>query len=293
MRKFIHPHSIFITFLFCLFFPIRAYHPLCANQARVNPDSQKHLFKLHSPPLAFVILCHVRDENDEKLWKRCYHSVREFYPNHLIVLIDDNSQLPLSGETLKNTLVIRSEYPGAGELLPYYYFLKGKWAKKIVILHDSMFLRRPFYEEELNDPIKFHWHFEIHIWDDDPLINTLLSHLKHSEKLIDYNVNKKSLWFGCFGVTSVIDLKLLQKIERKYDLAFSLIKVINCRVQRCALERIFGMIMFKEGYISKENCSNFGDIINYPTSFMNADDKTLEYLKISYPGAILKTWLGR
>lgn len=60
-----------------------------------------------------------------------------------------------------------------------------------------------------------------------------------------------------------------------------------------ALERIFAILLFKEGYVNKNNCSNFGCIYDYPNSWNQVDDHFLEQLKMTYPGAILKTWHGR
>src|SRR5688500_5116665 len=84
--------------------------------------------------IVFVILCHVRNHDDNRLWVRCYNSVREFYPETLIILIDDNSAVPISTHNLKNVTFIRSEYPGSAEILPYYYFLKYQWAEKMIFL---------------------------------------------------------------------------------------------------------------------------------------------------------------
>lgn len=241
----------------------------------------------------FVILAHVRNEEDNKLWTRCYHSVREFYPKTPIIIIDDNSALPITNQGLENTTVIRSKYPCAGELLPYYYFLKNKWADKMIFLHDSMLLRRQFTHQELNVPIKFHWYFDLHCWDDDTLINSLLSHLSYADELIDYNVNHKEAWNGCFGVASIIDLNVLEKVEKKYGLTGALKTVIKIRDQRSALERVFGIIMFKEKYVNKNNCANFGNIVQFPHYYSYINDQTVEELKQTYPGAILKTWQGR
>ena len=97
---------------------------------------EKKFFEKLDQTTVFVILAHVRNETDDRLWRKCYKSVRKFYPKIPIVIIDDNSPLPVSADTLSNTSVIRSEFPGGGELLPYYYFLKYRWAKKMVFLHD-------------------------------------------------------------------------------------------------------------------------------------------------------------
>lgn len=248
--------------------------------------------KASSDNLVFVILTHVRSENENKLWKRCHASIREFYPDTQIVIINDNSKKFFLKKKLNNTVVIKSDYPGAGELLPYYYFLKYKWASKMVFLHDSMFLKRKFSDAELDHKIKFHWCFGDHSADDDMRIDALLGKLQYSDDLISYN-HEKSLWNGCFGVTSIIDLSLLITIENKYGLTASLIDQIKCRNDRMALERIFAIVMFKEGSVTGADCSNFGSIFDYPGCWEKVGDNFLDYLKTTYPGAILKTWHGR
>lgn len=240
----------------------------------------------------FVILRHVRNENDDKLWRRCYTSIREFYLNVPIVIIDDNSKITVSDDGLDDVIIIKSEYPGAGELLPYYYFLKHKWADKMIFLHDSMLLRRPFRYFELDHPVKFHWYFDVHLWDNDVMINQLLKKMKRSLQLLEYNSQKKS-WWGCFGVASMVDLSILEEIESKYRFTHALINEIKSREGRMALERIFAILMFIEGHVTKETCSNFGNIFGFPRAWQVIDDDYLEDLKISYPGAILKTWHGR
>ena len=160
----------------------------------------------------------------------------------------------------------------------------------MIFLHDSMFLERLFTQQELQPKIKFHWHFVEHRWDDDGLINSILSFLPDSKGLIDYNVNKKSLWHGCYGIANIIDLSVLEQLESKYHLTERLVHVINSRDHRMALERVFGILLFKEGFLTKENCSNFGCIHDYPKAFYSID---LKALKESYSGAILKTWHGR
>lgn len=263
------------------------------NRKKTFSQNPNQLLTGKKTSYTFVILAHVRNEKDNELWKRCYNSIREFYPNTSIVIIDDNSALPVSNDLLHNTVVIRSEFPGAGELLPYYYFLKYKWSSRIIFLHDSMLLKRAFTQIELDHLIKFHWFFDL-CWDNNETINWLLSHLKESNDLIDYNLNHKDLWYGCYGVASIIDLKVLKHLERKYKFTSTLKDVIKVRDVRSALERVFAILLFKEGYLKKENCSNFGNITrDFPYDTVNMDDELLNKLKQDHPGAILKTWHGR
>ncbi len=59
-----------------------------------------------------------------------------------------------------------------------------------------------------------------------------------------------------------------------------------------ALQRIFAILMFKEGYVTRTDCSNFGSIFDYPKCWENFDYTYLKFLKDTYPGAFLKTWQG-
>ena len=243
--------------------------------------------------IVFVILAHVRNEEENKVWKASYQSIKNFYPSASVVVIDDHSPGITSFSDYDDITVIQSEFAGAGELLPYYYFLQHQWATKMVFLHDSMRLKRPFTPAELAPFLKFHWHFSSHQWDEQPVIESLIKHCNHAEELLHYN-KQHHLWAGCFGVSAIIDLQLLQQVEEKYQFVSSLVGVIHCRNQRCALELLFAMIMFKENLINLENCSNFGEIFAHPYAFRHMDEETIERVKRSgYKGAIIKNWWGR
>ena len=75
----------------------------------------------------FIITRHVNSETTNKYWNNCVRCIRRFYPCRKIVIIDDNSNkeflIPFANYT--NVEIVESEFPGRGELLPYYYFLKN------------------------------------------------------------------------------------------------------------------------------------------------------------------------
>ena len=97
----------------------------------------------------FVILRNIQKTSDNDLWLSCYHSIRQFYTNQIII-IDDNSTVNTVNGKLVNTEIIQSEFNGAGEILPYYYFNKEKWSDTMIFMHDSMVLHRLFTEDELD-----------------------------------------------------------------------------------------------------------------------------------------------
>ena len=239
----------------------------------------------------FVILRNIRHTKDNDLWISSYNSIRRFYTNP-IKIIDDNSRINTVNGKLVDTEIIQSEWNGAGEILPYYYFMKHKWAERMIFIHDSMFLSRPFKDTELSAPVRFHWYFVA----DERKYSTYLSTLSHSEDLIEYS-KQRSTWKGCFGATSIISLDLVQSLEKKYGIFSRLTMAIRTRPDREMFERIFGIILFYEGHVTASSCSNFGDIFQYPYAF-ESQFQTLEtasrlLLDTRYDTAIVKVWRGR
>ena len=78
--------------------------------------------------VGFIMLRHVNNDLTNQYWNHSYRCIREFYPENIIMIIDDNSNLRILKEeqNLYNVIVINSEFHGRGELLPYYYYLTNK-----------------------------------------------------------------------------------------------------------------------------------------------------------------------
>jgi hypothetical protein len=235
----------------------------------------------------FVILRNIQKASDNDLWLSAYHSIRQFYTNK-IVIIDDNSSINTVNGRLTNTEIITSEYNGAGEILPYYYFNKNKWADVMIFIHDSMVLYRPFTENELDYECVFHWHFEEK--DASVIKKTIavLSSLTKSKELEEYVQIGK--WRGCFGGAGIIDLSVVEMLEEKYKVT-KLVGYTRTRKQREIVERILGVLLSFE----KNVTSNFGDIIDYPEKFLATTLQlaTHNITQKSYNTAIIKLWRGR
>jgi len=61
------------------------------------------------------------------------------------MIIDDNSNRAFVNNrnvNMRNCDVVHSEFPGRGEILPYYYFYKKQPFSKAVVLHDSVFIQK-------------------------------------------------------------------------------------------------------------------------------------------------------
>ena len=249
----------------------------------------------------FIITRHVNSHKTNKYWNHCVKLIRTLYPFRKIVIIDDNSNYDFveSEFEYKNLEIIQSEFPRRGELLPYYYFLKHKFFQNAVIIHDSVFFHKRIDFENFNGvnvvPL---WHFNP---DKENVENTkrILRNLKNSftiEGKITGGVNilglKVDKWYGCFGVQSYINLNFLEGIEQKYSIT-NLISSVNCRADRCCLERIFGAIFFTESPKLFSRKSILGDIMKYQTWGYSYEEYIVNLKKGTIPRGVVKVWTGR
>jgi hypothetical protein len=196
---------------------------------------------LHSPPspneIGFIILRHVNNKLTNQYWNHCYDCIRKFYPEHPILIIDDNSKYEyITARTLYKTTIIKSKYPGRGELLPYYYYLHNKLFDTAVILHDSVFINK--YIDMTVDTYKIIWDFEH--GSDQIKDETIMIKLFNDTELLNFYENKQ-LWKGCFGGMSIITHAYLTFINNKYDIS-KLLDYVLVRYNRCSFERVIACL---------------------------------------------------
>ena len=229
--------------------------------------------------LGFIILRHVNSELTNQYWINCVMSIRKFYPENNIVIIDDNSNYNfINKEYLYKTIVINSEYPKRGELLPYYYYLRNKWFNNAVIIHDSTIINDPIFT--LVNSYTFIWEFE-HNWDQ---VDDELRIIECFDDLELKNFYKnKHLWKGCFGAMTIINHDYLKYVNSKYDISKMLDLILN-RYNRCSFERVIACILQKEG--RKETLlGNIHKYCPFGISFCEKDN----YKNLP----IIKYWSGR
>jgi hypothetical protein len=250
----------------------------------------------------FILTRHVTSEITNKYWNQSVKLLKTFYPNKKIIIIDDNSNQHFikSDFNYKNIEIIQSEFNGAGEMLPYYYFIKNKFFENAVILHDSVFIHKRINFEVLNGyqvlPL---WFFNS---DKENIGNTLriTNNLKNSfniqqklylnDNLLGLNHNK---WNGCFGGQSFINHKFLLHLENKYNLS-SIVHFIKNRADRCCFERIIGCIFCTESQQCCKKKALFGDIMKHQTWGEYTFDKYLNnFQNNKLPKNIIKVWTGR
>jgi len=253
----------------------------------------------------FIITRHINSEITNKYWNHSIKLLRNLYPLKKIVIIDDNSKQEFvkSDFDYKNIEIVKSEFHGRGELLPYYYFLKNKYFENAVIIHDSVFFHKRIPFELLQNvevlPI---WHF-------NPDTEDLTNRLQITSNLRNYNhiydklkVNNNLLgmsdftnsgkWYGCFGVQSYINHNFLVKINNKYKIE-NLLKVIKTRADRCCLERIMGCIFFTESKDLYKRISLLGDIFKYQKWGISFEQYINNFKKGVNEKNVMKVWTGR
>ena len=272
----------------------------------------------------FIITRHVNSQKTNEYWNRCVCFLNRFYPKRRIIIIDDNSnqEFVKGFKEYMNLEIIQSEFPGRGELLPYYYLYHHRFFPFAVIIHDSVFFHRriPFEKFSKIDAMPL-WNFNS---DTDNCTNSfrLIRNMKNKKQLYPFLAKENSkassitaapmkahqfpilgmqhknpyeerfaLWKGCFGVQCMIRTAFLTFIVDKYDM-FQLLHEVQCRTDRCCLERIFGVIFFLETKLKV--ISVFGDIIKYsPFNYTYDQYKEDYYAKKKIPHAVTKIFTGR
>ena len=236
--------------------------------------------------LGFIIIRHINSVQTNQYWIESLRCVRKWYPNHPIMIIDDNSNQELVSRDvdLTNVTVVQSEFPKRGELLPYYYFYKLKPFDKAVVIHDSVFIHSNIDFKSVKD-VSFVWSFE-HYWNEPEAELTIIRTLKNYETLEALYVSR-DYWRGCFGVMSCITHDFLCKMVDEYDM-FRLLDTIDSRDKRKCLERVFAVMCYSLADVS----ILFGDIHDSPswthgTGQHKNDFNNLQQLPI------VKIWTGR
>lgn len=235
----------------------------------------------------FIMLRHVKDENSDKHWKISYKCIKNYFPECPIVIIDDNSKQEYIDKEFQNnligTLVLNSEYPKRGELLPYYYYSRNKFFDVAIIIHDSVFINKRF--EVKVDQYKFLWHFNsdcAHIYDDE---NALIKKLENHDKIESLHKNL-DLWKGCFGCMSIINHDFLTKVNKRHNLS-NLLPFVNSRPDRMLFERVLACIF--QTYYKYESQNGSIHDITWGTTLQEAVENEDDFSDRDF----IKVWLGR
>lgn len=240
--------------------------------------------------LGFIILRHVNSIETNQYWISCYNSIRRFYNNDIII-IDDNSNYDyITNENLINCKIIQSEFPGRGELLPYYYMYKLHLFDRAIILHDST-----YFNKKINFPSNeclFLWHFDIRdpfiIYED---ILPFLNKLDNTEYLISILNDKK--WNACFGIMTIINYNILVRLEKTFNFFQNIMPCSINRFDRMMFERIFSLILHYIYPHLYNHTSLLGHILYYMKSNITFKNCNFEESKVYVDLPLVKFWSGR
>ena len=250
--------------------------------------------------IGFIIIRHVNSEITNIYWKLCVKCIRKFYPKNKIMIIDDNSNRAFVNNrnvNMRNCDVVHSEFPGRGEILPYYYFYKKQPFSKAVVLHDSVFIQKKIDIHFIkNVDINFLWNFSAEISNNVEQEVAMLSRLGFGNELVDFYHNRLN-WYGIFGIMSVISLNFCNKIFTQYNLE-SLLHMVGNRNDRMSAERVFAVVCHFEDRSLIHRGPIFGNILgSSPLRFGYSindykNDKIINNRAILNLPAI-KVWTGR
>ena len=242
--------------------------------------------------LSFIILRHVGNKNQNIYWNVCYDNIREIYKTEPIYIIDDNSKYNPTriGKKMKNTTIIKSEFPhNRGELLPYYYFHKYKFSKNTIILHDTAYIHKKI-DPKLLYTKTYHFLWDAyHDWDvnyDEPILDILKKMDNEKNNITLYN--NKDKWNVCFGGMAILNINYLNSIFDNNNYFNVLLKEINSRSRRMCFERIIAILLTKD-----KKTKSMNGIIHTDQKW---GTKITEYNKlknINTNKKMSKIWLGR
>jgi hypothetical protein len=250
----------------------------------------------------FVITRYVHSIQTNKYWNHSVKLLRILYPLKKIIIIDDNSKQEFikADYNYKNVEIIQSEYPGRGELLPFIYFLKYKWFDHAVILHDSVFIHKKILFHKITEPVVPLWHFN---YDKENIHNILRisSGLKNNYKLTKLLTENNTNMLGmpvtkdficCFGAQAYISHSFLVSLENKYAFT-NLVNLIKTKTDRCALERLMGLLFSVEHPSLLNYKSILGNIMYVGNWGYTYDQYEEHFNKKKIIKIVVKVWSGR
>ena len=216
--------------------------------------------------LCILMLRHVKEAHFDKLWIATYESIRKFYPNTHIKIIDNNSTCA-SSYPVVNCEIIKSQYPESRLYSPFYEFLKMEGYSKAVIIHDG-FIFNKYVDFNTIDAVKFLWHFDINNFVKHELEIKQIGALDNNEEL--FTLYRSNKWLGCLGCLIVIDKDFIDKLESRYKIS-RLVDIIHNQEDAIAFERVLAVLCYQAYPKLNEAPSIEGNITNIIWGYRYSD----------------------
>jgi hypothetical protein len=245
----------------------------------------------------FIIPICIKNNIHFNQLKRCVRSIRIFYENIKIILIDDSiieytKQIKEFFKYDNNIFIKESLMKGSADQQIFKVLLETELFEKAIFIQDSMILNKKLEGiDEIN--LQFIWHFTNHRvhWDiikepnteynvnnniithSDLIRHNVLRDYKDSKNFQKYVINKlekKNEWCGCFGSLCIIDKKSLIFLNDNINFVDKFINSSSNRDRR-ANESIFALSChFK---CSNNNFENSYDDLYYDGYTYGGDSK--------------------
>lgn len=285
----------------------------------LTPQQETEHFPFPSQKLfGFIILRHVNSVKTNVYWNLSIKHIRTHYPLARIMLIDDNSNAAYlhSDHNYRNVFLVQSEFPGRGELLPFYYFLKYKPFEYAVIVHDSVFFHAKLnflYYIQQGVPFIPLWTFVLS-WDTESQktktrlllsqmsvsLNNKIANFDSDFELFNFaSVSNMLMNRGCFGCMGLYSYSFLNSIlNTNSKIMPTLLANITTRLDRCMFERLLFFLLFdklpQHFKLNPKFKSILGNIHGYcPWAYTY--EHYIEHMRThdSPPNPIVKVWTGR
>lgn len=210
--------------------------------------------------IVFFMLRHISSDEFHKVWKLSYESIRKFYPEAPIYILDNNSPEHYLTEPYPfyKCEVIRSELPNGRLYVPFYYALQIPNYKRAVLLHDGIVFQS-YVDFSTVENVSFLWHFETHAYDDVRLCEMMLQTLPSETQKNILSVYKSNNWFGSLGCMMVLERDFLNELETQFALR-SFQTIITDKPKAIEFERLIAVLCYMVYPELHKRPSLFGDI---------------------------------
>lgn len=244
--------------------------------------------------VGFIIPSFCRTEQHLDVLKYCIKSIRKFYPNNKIIIINDFSLIDISIPFINdlNINIVMSTQKGAADISTYKYFYNNKLFDIAVIIQDSMFFENKVDILDKVENVLPLWHAINHRieWDTtivprnqipDIYKNEIKTHseniITHIKKILGdteftrYALNlykQKERWSVTFGPSTIISHKFLTELQEKTNI-LTLFSQLKTNWQRRIAESVFSLgIHYLLGDETNEKSLNglYYDGIRHPSS---------------------------
>ena len=184
----------------------------------------------------------------------CVMSIRKYYPNDLIVVVDSDSDDKSYFDLIEKYNVVIEDISNKNFLdgALWYCFNKYDQEEFFYLIHDSMKIKMNFeYVEEsdftcISSFSNTCWAENFEGGSKSQIIFAKEALSKTKYKYLDSNIN----WHPVFGISFFISRELLSRLKEN-----GLSNYLPCnKMEMEASERIWGMVMYQEGIDVKSSC---------------------------------------